>query len=643
MADGKITIGVDATGVGKSAKSLDQFGRAAKRAGDDGSKAAKGLSSSFSNFGSVLGGVLGAEVIKAGFRGLITSVKSLTTSFAALGDQTAKTADKLGLGVESLQELRFAAERSGVGTQTFDVALQRLTRRAAEVAQGTGVAKDAFEQLGVSVTDSAGNVKESDELFKELAGAFQNVETQSERVRLAFKLFDTEGVALVNVLNQGSEGLDEFSKRARELGFIIGEEAARNSERFVDAQTDLGLAIDGVTNGISQRLLPSLTEFVVNLTNSITKNRTVILSSLQEILESVKDVSSSFGGLTLEDTFNGLVKSVQFLADAFKFTFDFIPKVIAASAVKIVNDVEAIGSVISALFTFDSEIIEKSLEDARNTLNLGVGQILDDIQDDADAQRELRLENERIEAEELAAQREELEAIKNERKLALNEQEVEQERLRKQALEEVRQAEIKSEEEQFKRFIKVRERNGLILAKLDQTLQNERVQNFARASADLARLQQSENQTLKTIGKAGAIAQVTINTAQAASNIYLGFSSIPFVGPTLGLIGAAAAVAFGAEQIGRIVAAQRGGLIQGGVPGRDSVPVLAQQGELIAPPQNFEEVINGVIAQRGFVQRDEAGSSGGASVSVGFNSEEAAQIITIQNNEDRSLGVGLGA
>jgi hypothetical protein len=53
-----------------------------------------------------------------------------------------QTADTIGVGVEALQELRFAAKASGVEQQTLDMALQRFTRRAAEAAPpstGTGV------------------------------------------------------------------------------------------------------------------------------------------------------------------------------------------------------------------------------------------------------------------------------------------------------------------------------------------------------------------------------------------------------------------------------------------------------------------------------------------------------------------------
>jgi hypothetical protein len=52
------------------------------------------------------------------------------------------------VGVEGLQELRFAAKASGLEQQTLDMALRRFTRRAAEAAPGTGEAKDALAQMG---------------------------------------------------------------------------------------------------------------------------------------------------------------------------------------------------------------------------------------------------------------------------------------------------------------------------------------------------------------------------------------------------------------------------------------------------------------------------------------------------------------
>jgi hypothetical protein len=42
-------------------------------------------------------------------------------------------------------------------------------------------------------------------------------------VLLAFKLFDSEDVALVNLLRGGSDALEEMREQARDLGIVLDE------------------------------------------------------------------------------------------------------------------------------------------------------------------------------------------------------------------------------------------------------------------------------------------------------------------------------------------------------------------------------------------------------------------------------------
>ena len=116
------------------------------------------------------------------------------------------------------------------------MALQRFTRRAAEAAQGTGEAKDALAQMGIALRDQSGNLRRSEDLLADVADAFARIEDPAERVRLAFKLFDSEGVALVNLLRDGSGALEEMRDRARDLGIVLDEHLVRDAER---ARTEL--------------------------------------------------------------------------------------------------------------------------------------------------------------------------------------------------------------------------------------------------------------------------------------------------------------------------------------------------------------------------------------------------------------------
>jgi len=139
---------------------------------------------------------------------------------------------------------------------------------------------------------------------------------------------------------------------------------------------------------------------------------------------------------------------------------------------------------------------------------------------------------------------------------------------------------------------------GVAYAEINKFIQSEEVKGAKSAADDLVELSSSKNETLKGIGKAAAVAQITMKTAEAAMNIYNGFSIIPIIGPALGVAGAAAAIAFGAEKIGRVTAAADGGLMTGGTPGKDSIPTLTMPGELVVPTRNFDEVVGAVANER---------------------------------------------
>jgi lambda family phage tail tape measure protein len=202
-----------------------------------------------------------AELLRTGIRTLGGALIGAATvgGLGALIDRSisaanaiGKTADKIGVGVEALQELRFAAKASGVEQQTLDMALQRFTRRAAEAAQGTGEAKDALAQMGIALRDQSGNLRRSEDLLGEVADAFARIEDPAERVRLAFKLFDSEGVALVNLLSDGSGALDGMRDRARDLGIVLDEGLVRDAER---ARTELDTLAQVISANLTRAAL----------------------------------------------------------------------------------------------------------------------------------------------------------------------------------------------------------------------------------------------------------------------------------------------------------------------------------------------------------------------------------------------------
>ena len=165
--------------------------------------------------------------------GAIAAARGLGSAIGGVVDEVSNlvdTADKVGISVETLQELRFAAEQTGVETRTLDMAMQRFSRRVGEVANGTGELKATFERLGIEVRDSAGNMRSQVDLLGDLANAIRDAGSQQERLSIAFKAFDSEGAALVNTLMAGSNELHTNMQRARDLGTVLDEELARSAK-----------------------------------------------------------------------------------------------------------------------------------------------------------------------------------------------------------------------------------------------------------------------------------------------------------------------------------------------------------------------------------------------------------------------------
>lgn len=254
----------------------------------------------------------------------------LVKSSLTLSDSLIKTSAKIGTTADALSGLRFAAELTGVETRTLDMAMQRFTRRTAEAAKGTGEAKGAIKELGIDAQKL--NKMPLDERMLVLADAFSNVENESDRLRLAFKLFDSEGAALVNTLALGRDGLKEMLGEAKALGLGLSVDAAKGVEAANDEFTKLRLLFRGITRQVSAALAPALkvvterfTDFVKasiaakdgveNFARSIVVD---LLGSIQVALQAFEDLANGFvqiynGALSvkrqLENTFGQGLKS----------------------------------------------------------------------------------------------------------------------------------------------------------------------------------------------------------------------------------------------------------------------------------------------------------------------------------------------
>ena len=238
-------------------------------------------------------------------------VLALANSTAKQGDRIAKQARVLGISAEKLQELEFAAERAGIGSQQLTSNMTALTKRLGEgVQKGTGPAVDAMEALGLNIEEVA--KLPADQQLGLIADRMKDIDSATERAAIASQLYGRAGVNMTEMLAGGSQGLVDRAQEARALGLIIPEEATRRAEEFQDSMTNAGSALTGVKNTFGTELMPVISDFMKQFTAFVTENPKQIkqmaddfaagvkrmleglpefLRKLQELLNTVRDIT----------------------------------------------------------------------------------------------------------------------------------------------------------------------------------------------------------------------------------------------------------------------------------------------------------------------------------------------------------------
>jgi len=231
-------------------------------------KTSKGFKSVGAGLGRITKSIFSLKTALVGVAG-VAGFGYLVKSSLNSADALAKTASKIGTTTEALSKLQYAAGITGVETNTLNMAMQRFTRRTAEAAQGTGEAKGAIKELGLDARKL--QQLPLDQQMMKLAGAFGNVQSDADKLRIAFKLFDSEGAALVNTLALGEEGLEKLFGRAKALGIVMSGEAAAGAEKANDALSDLFAIAKGLKDQFSAALAPAIERVATMLTDFFLK------------------------------------------------------------------------------------------------------------------------------------------------------------------------------------------------------------------------------------------------------------------------------------------------------------------------------------------------------------------------------------
>lgn len=224
---------------------------------------------------------------------------SLTTQSAETMEKLSNAASSGGMSIQSAQEWDHVLRSVGSSLESASGDLAQLQVKITEAAQGTGEAKEIFDKLRISVTNSNGALKSTDQLLPELVEKFQRMGDTTERNAIANKLLGGTGTALIPILNQTGDELQALIEEKRQMG-VLSEKEVADLTRTAEAQRKYTEAIEASKDRIAGEYAPVVADLYSASADAITSvskmlKKSGILEYGKDILEFITDIMDNLG------------------------------------------------------------------------------------------------------------------------------------------------------------------------------------------------------------------------------------------------------------------------------------------------------------------------------------------------------------
>ncbi len=165
-------------------------------------------------------------------------------------------AERLDIIPEKLAGLRLAADFTGQSFESITTALQKML--VAVSGSGDPLKKAASDKAFNQLKLSAESIKDlsPDQMFMRIADAMEHVENVADRVNIAKAIFGKGGVPILNMIEDGSKGLEKFQRIAEFAGTTIN---AIDGKKFKELNALLKVmweVLRGVTLAVLEHLIP---------------------------------------------------------------------------------------------------------------------------------------------------------------------------------------------------------------------------------------------------------------------------------------------------------------------------------------------------------------------------------------------------
>lgn len=309
---------------------------------------------------------------------LAGAMKDAVVDSAAYADEIMTLSAQTNLSTDTLQEFQYMSELIDVDLNTVTGSLTKLTKSMSSAQGGTGATAEAFKSLGVSVTDSNGELKSSEEVFYELIDALGGIDNDTERDALAMQLLGKSAQDLNPLIKAGSDVIEDFAKEAHEAGYVLDGETLDSLGAVDDSFQRMQATMTATRNNIVAQMAPALAEGGSQLLAfaqsvdwqavgaTIGKVVSAIVAYIPVIIDYVRQVYTYVHDNILPviesvwATFEPIISQIR----------DYIAESLPEISETVTVAMEAIASVVETVWPVVQAIIQHTMTTIKNIINI---------------------------------------------------------------------------------------------------------------------------------------------------------------------------------------------------------------------------------------------------------------------------------
>ena len=196
----------------------------------------------------------------AGVAILVKTVKELqdqTIEAAARADEIISSASRMNISAQQYQALQFASPFVDVDVDTMASSLSKLTKAMGDAASGSESAKEQFRELGVSITNTDGSLRNAYDVWLDTMDALAGITNETERDVAAQELLGKSASDLATIYKEGTGALREYTKAAEE-NYVMSDEQLEALGKVDDAVQHLHLTQEANKNMIAAQWAPTV-------------------------------------------------------------------------------------------------------------------------------------------------------------------------------------------------------------------------------------------------------------------------------------------------------------------------------------------------------------------------------------------------